>query len=164
MIQKKASYLNSSNRYKMDRRRFIKQSCTACLSASVLTGLLSSCTASKYVTGRLGTDGLFVSMDEFKMGKTGSNTYRSFIIIRNEALQYPVCVYRFSDSEYSALWMSCTHQGAELQASGDFLQCPAHGSEFNSRGLVTNGPADRNLRAFPVTAGNNELFIDLRKK
>ena len=47
--------------------------------------------------------------------------------------------------------MQCTHQGAELQASGDMLQCPAHGSEFNNKGTVTNGPADTDLRTFPVT-------------
>jgi len=60
--------------------------------------------------------------------------------------------------------MKCTHQGAELQASGDVLQCPAHGSEFNNKGLVKTGPADTNLRTFPVVVNNNELFIDLRKQ
>jgi len=59
--------------------------------------------------------------------------------------------------------MQCSHQGAELQASGDFLQCPAHGSEFDKKGVVTNGPANNNLRTFPVRANANELFIDLRK-
>lgn len=90
-------------------------------------------------------------------------SYRSFIIIRNDTLQYPVCVYRFSEQEYSALWMRCSHQGTELQASGDYLQCPAHGSEFNNKGDVTNGPADTNLRTFPVFVNETELFIDLRK-
>ena len=60
--------------------------------------------------------------------------------------------------------MKCAHQGAELQASGDVLQCPAHGSEFNNKGIVTNGPASTNLRTFTVTVTNNELFIDLRKQ
>jgi Rieske Fe-S protein len=147
----------------MDRRKFIQASCTACLSATALAGILSSCKTTKYVTGKLGTDGLFIDANEFKITKNGKDSYRSFVIIRNDALQYPVCIYRFSDAEYSALWMSCTHQGAELQASGEFLQCPAHGSEFNSKGKITNGPADRDLRSFPVTVNKNELFIDLRK-
>ena len=105
-----------------------------------------------------------VSRDEFKINQKGNTAYRSFIIVRNDALQFPICVYRFSDEEYSALWMRCTHQGAELQASGDVLQCPAHGSEFNNRGEVRNGPADNALRTFPVTITNNDLFIDLRKQ
>jgi Rieske Fe-S protein len=60
--------------------------------------------------------------------------------------------------------MQCTHQGTELQASGDVLQCPAHGSEFNNKGQVTNGPADNGLRTFPITVTNTELLIDLRKQ
>jgi len=60
--------------------------------------------------------------------------------------------------------MRCTHQGAELQASGDVLQCAAHGSEFNNRGMVRNGPAISNLRTFPVTVSQDQVFIDLRKK
>ena len=48
-------------------------------------------------------------------------------------------------------------------AAGDYLQCPAHGSEYDNRGKVTNGPADKDLRTFPVTIDNNQLFIDLRK-
>ncbi len=147
----------------MNRRRFIQASCTACLSAAALGGLLSSCKTTKYISGKLGADGLFVNTDEFKVGKKGGENYRAYIIVRNDALQYPICVYRITDSEYRALWMQCTHQGAELQASGDFLQCPAHGSEFSSRGKLTNGPADRDLRTFPVTVTKNELFIDLRK-
>ena len=83
--------------------------------------------------------------------------------MRNDALKYPICIYRLDEKQYSALWMKCAHQGAELQASGDFLQCPAHGSEFNNKGMVTNGPASTNLKSFPVTVYNNEIFIDLRK-
>ena len=60
--------------------------------------------------------------------------------------------------------MQCAHQGAELQASGDVLTCPAHGSEFNNKGVVTNGPASRNLRTFPVTITDNVLFIDMRNQ
>ncbi|MGZ5221593.1 MAG: QcrA and Rieske domain-containing protein [Chitinophagaceae bacterium] len=146
----------------MDRRKFIQTSCTACLSATAFVGILSSCKTTKYVPGKLGTNGLFLDTGEFRVTKNGKESYRSFIIIRNDALQYPVCVYRFSDSEYSALWMRCTHQGSELQASGDFLQCPAHGSEFNSKGKITSGPAEKDLRTFPVTINKNEIFIDLR--
>ena len=146
----------------MNRRKFIKNSCTACLSATALVGVLSSCTSTRYISGTLGKDGLTVDANEFVTRQNGKTAYRSFIIVRNETLQYPICVYRFNDNEYSALWMRCTHQGTELQASGDYLHCTAHGSEFNNKGTVKNGPADRNLRNFPVTVSNNQIFIDLR--
>ena len=146
----------------MDRREFIKNSCSACLSATVIGTAISSCTATRYISGTLGNDGLFVDTNEFVTKQNGKTLYRSFIIVRNDALQYPVCVYRFNDNEYSALWMRCTHQGTELQASGDRLQCTAHGSEFDNKGSVKTGPADRSLRNFPVTVSNNQLFIDMR--
>lgn len=148
----------------MKRRDFIVKGCAACLSVTMISSLLPSCTATKYVSGNLGENGITVKKDEFKIKQKENSAYRSFIIIRNDVLQYPICVYRFNDQEYSALWMRCTHQGSELQASGDFLQCPAHGSEFNNKGQVTSGPADNNLRTFPITITNNEIFIDLRKQ
>ena len=144
----------------MNRRDFIANTCAACLSATAVSALLSSCSSTRYTSGTMGTDGITVSADEFKLkNKSG---YRPFIIVRNESLKYPIYVYRFGETEYSALWMRCTHQGTELQASGDYLQCTAHGSEFDNKGTVKNGPADRNLRNFPVTVSNNQLFIDLR--
>ena len=146
----------------MDRREFIKNSCTACLSAAVVGAMLSSCTSTKYISGKLASDGLLIDPKEFVTKQNGKEVYRSFIIVRNDALQYPVCIYRFSGNEYSALWMRCTHQGTELQASGDRLQCTAHGSEFDNKGAVKTGPADKSLRSFPVTVSNNQLFIDLR--
>ena len=148
----------------MDRREFIVNSCTACLGLAAIAALISSCTSTRFITGTLNDDGLLISSDEFKTINKGQVTYRRFIVVRNEALQYPICLYRFNEEEYSALWMQCSHQGAELQASGDFLQCSAHGSEFTNKGQVTNGPADRNLRTFPVSVNNNQLFIDLRKQ
>src|SRR5688572_11302322 len=130
----------------MLRRDFIKNSCEACLSITVLSTMVSSCVATKYVSGELQKDGLIVSKDEFNVKQKGGTAYSSFIIIRNDSLLFPICVYRFNDNEYTALWMQCTHQGTELQASGDVLQCPAHGSEFNNKGQVNNGPAGINLR------------------
>ncbi len=146
----------------MDRRKFIINSCSACLSAVALSQVLTSCAGTRFTSGTLGKDGLTIGLDEFVAHQSGRQSYRSFIIVRNEALQYPVYVFRFSDREYSALWMQCTHQGTELQASGDRLVCTAHGSEFNNRGTVENGPASRNLRNFPVQVSGKELFIDLR--
>ncbi len=146
----------------MDRRKFIKNSCAACLSVTVLGNAISSCSPTRYTSGTLGKDGLFVDTSQFVNKQKENGAFYPYIIVRNDALQYPICIYRFNDTEYSALWMRCTHQGTELQVSGDYLQCTAHGSEFNKTGTVKTGPADKNLRSFPVTINNNQLFIDLR--
>ena len=150
----------------MNRKDFILGSCSACVSAGALAGLLSlsSCKPTQYVSGKLHPDGLLLDTADFVIRQNGTITYRPYIVVRNEALQFPICVYRFSDTDYSALWMQCAHQGAEVQVAGSYLQCPAHGSEYDSRGRVTNGPAAKDLRSFPVTVNNQQLFIDLRKK
>lgn len=88
--------------------------------------------------------------------------HRDYVIVRNDAMEFPIYIYRFSDDNYSAMLMKCTHQGNELQASGDHLHCSAHGSEFNNRGIVAQGPAEENLRTFKVTAESTTIFIDLR--
>jgi Rieske Fe-S protein len=132
------------------------------MSAAAITGLISSCSSTRYISGKLGKDGLTIDKNEFVSKQRNKKGYLPFIIVRNEALQYPVCIYRFSENDYSALWMRCTHQGTELQASGDRLQCPAHGSEFDNQGAVKTGPADKALRSFPVTVSDNQIFIDLR--
>ena len=109
-------------------------------------------------------NGISFPLSEFRMGSDAATKYRPYLIVRNDALQYPICVYRFDDHHYSALYMRCTHQGAELLAAGDRLTCPAHGSEFDSKGLVKQGPADQSLRSFPVSVMDEALFIDLRKQ
>ena len=148
----------------MERREFIRKSCTACLSVTMLSSLISSCNAIKYISGKLGKHGLTVSTEDFKVKQKGGTAYSSFIVIRNEALKYPVCLFRHNDEQYTAVWMKCTHQGAELQASGDVLVCSAHGSEFTNRGVVRNGPANTNLKTFPVVVTRTEIFIDMRKQ
>lgn len=146
----------------MNRRKFITDTCGACMAMTGLSTVLSSCSVTRYLTGTMGQDGITIPKDAFSIkGKTAT---RSFVIVRNDVLQYPIYVFRLGEDDYTALWMRCSHQGTELQASGNYLQCPAHGSEFNNRGKVTNGPADKDLRAFPVTIDNNQLFIDLRAK
>ena len=148
----------------MKRREFISGSCAVCLGVAGLTALLPGCNATRYIPGMLNSDGLIVETDDFKIKEKGKTSYRSYIIVRNEELKFPICVYRFGEEDYSALWMQCAHQGAEVQVAGTHLQCPAHGSEYDNRGRVTNGPAETGLRTFPVTVSNNQLFIDLRKK
>jgi hypothetical protein len=108
----------------MNRREFLTKSCAACLGATAVSALVSSCASTRYTSGTLGQDGLTVSMDEFKIKKQGQTAYLPYIIVRNDSLQYPIYVYRFGETEYSALWMRCAHQGAELQAAGDQLHCP----------------------------------------
>ena len=145
----------------MNRRSFTKN-CVGRIGSGFIPALLIACQSTHYANGVIGANGISVAKSEFTYLKRDRPLTREFIIVRNEALEFPVYLYRFSDNAYSAVLMKCSHQGNELQASGDHLTCPAHGSEFNNKGIVAQGPADRNLRSFKVTADNDKIFIDLR--
>lgn len=123
---------------------------------------LSACQSTFYTTGTLETNGISIPKSDFTYLKKDKPLHRDYIIVRNAAMEFPIYVYRFSDNEFSAALMKCTHQGNELQASGDHLHCSAHGSEFSNRGIVAQGPAEENLRTFRVTSNDTRIFIDLR--
>ena len=112
-------------------------------------------------TGNLKGNVLHVHEDEFLIEKNGQQKYRKYIILQNPSLQFPICIFRYAPNQFKAVLMQCTHQGSELQAFGERLVCPAHGSEFNNLGKVTNGPAEADLRTFPVEISNNELKIPI---
>jgi len=143
----------------MDRRDFTK-ACIGCLGGVLVSPLLTGCQSTHYASGMIEPNGLSVANSEFVNSK--NNETREYIIVRNDKLEFPIYLYRFSETEYSALLMKCTHQGNELNASGDHLHCSAHGSEFNNKGIVAQGPAEKNLRAFKVSADGDKIFIDLR--
>ncbi len=143
----------------MERKTFLKTCGLACFSAPLLASLLDSCSGSKIITGKIEESNLLVPLASFE---SGNNSFRKYVIAQPDELKYPICIYRFSESEYTALLMKCTHQGTQLEVFGERLECPAHGSEFNDKGIVMEEPADRNLRTFPVTIQKNQLYISLR--
>ncbi|MDL5047826.1 Rieske (2Fe-2S) protein [Oscillatoria amoena NRMC-F 0135] len=142
----------------MDRKEFIKLCGVGCLGLATMS-LLQSCGGMKYYTAALENGALKIPLSAFEGGE---KKHLPHVIAQNDQLQYPVCVYRFGEKEYSALLMQCTHQGAELQVFGDRLQCPAHGSEFTAKGEVQNGPADQHLRTFEVLIENEYIRVLLK--
>lgn len=144
----------------MDRRKFISTGCISCLSGGLLLSVLEGCSTSKMISASIIDADMIVPLKHFSNGK--ENGFKNYLVVQNDKLQYPICIYRINETNYQALLMKCTHQGAELQVFGDKLQCPAHGSEFNNNGSVASGPAANPLRSLPVTITNQELKISLR--
>lgn len=133
-----------------------------CTAGVLLAPVLPGCRPTYYTRGTLEADGISVLRSEFFYEKKHELQARQYIIVENERLEYPIFLYRFPDDKYAALLMKCTHQGAALNASGDHLYCPSHGSEFTNKGVVVQGPAESNLREFNVSADDKRIFIDLR--
>jgi Rieske Fe-S protein len=146
----------------MNRKNFIRTCGLSCIGAVVAPSLLQGCAGTKHYNAPIEGSHLVLPLSSFDLTKGGVNQYRNYIVAENDLLQFPIYIYRKDKDTYQALWMQCTHQGAELQAFGDRLQCPAHGSEFTSIGSVANGPASDPLRTFEITITETELKIALR--
>lgn len=146
----------------MNRKEFLHTCGLHCAGFAGLSFLLQNCGGTKYLTSPIvGTD-LVVPASAFRIEKEGAApSYRRYVVVQNEKLEYPICVYRSSTEQYEALLMQCTHQGTELQVFGERLQCPAHGSEFTPAGDVQNGPADEPLRKFRVMVEGETIKINL---
>ena len=60
-----------------------------------------------------------------------------------------------------AVWRVCTHGACEVawEAETREIVCPCHQSRFSEDGLVLEGPATEDLRAFPVARQGDSLWI-----
>ena len=147
----------------MNRRKFLGTTCLSCVGGVIGLSVVQSCAStSSLINAEIAGSDLIVPIEKFrKLGKD-SNNYRTNLVVSNDKLSNPICIYRIDKDTYRAFLLLCTHQGAELQVFGDRMECPAHGSEFNSSGVPTDGPATEPLRSFPVTITANQLLISLR--
>jgi cytochrome b6-f complex iron-sulfur subunit len=143
----------------MDRRTFIKTSCSTCVASVGAMWLLQACKATKYVTGfTYARNKITISKSEFIVIKNAKSIQRKFIVVKPDNFPFPIAVYKNNNSYTSAL-LQCSHQGCELSAHETAMVCPCHGAEFNAMGEVTLGPADTNLKTFITTFDNENIYI-----
>ncbi|MEP1307618.1 MAG: Rieske (2Fe-2S) protein [Balneola sp.] len=144
----------------MNRQEFIKVCGLSCVGLISTSLLLQGCAGTKYMSAEIHGDFMEIPLSAFST--ENSSGFRDYLVVENSQLSYPIAVYRHNKNKYIALLMSCTHQGTELRVLGDRLECPAHGSEFTNNGAVQSGPADNELRTFPVLVEPEILKLDLR--
>jgi Rieske Fe-S protein len=66
-----------------------------------------------------------------------------------ETNEIPFALKQNADTTFTALDMTCTHNGCPIQLmKTNKFECECHGSTFDEEGRVTNGPAVDNLRTF----------------
>jgi len=63
--------------------------------------------------------------------------------------------------EVYALDLVCTHLGCTVAVTPAGLVCPCHGSRFDRRGKVLEGPAGRPLRRYAVEVGSEGIIVKL---
>jgi nitrite reductase/ring-hydroxylating ferredoxin subunit len=145
----------------MDRHKFLKTCGYTCLGIVGLTSFLDSCIPTKLVQTTSNTGLLIIPKTEFIEEKNNKLKSLKHILIQTPELFFPIALYRFSDTEFSAILLKCSHQGIELNVMGDLISCPAHGSEFSNTGEIIQGPAESSLTTFRVSTDSNKIFIHL---
>ena len=140
----------------MDRREFVKQSCSLCLAAGagMLVGSLSGCaTLPVYKTGVANNT---VTVPETIFGTT------NFQLIQPKNQYYNIGLKKEANGSYTALLLKCTHADNQLVPVGNNgFKCDLHGSTFNNEGQVTTGPAERPLKKYPTEVISNQIIIHL---
>ncbi len=143
----------------MERKKFIKTCCYSILSFPFMASVFQSCGGIYYATASHGTNMLTVAKSEFLEIKKDKKTNRDFVLIKMENGEFPICLHKIKEDNYSASLLRCTHRGCELNVGGGIYSCPCHGSEFSISGKVLQGPADRDLLTFRTDSDNENIYI-----
>jgi cytochrome b6-f complex iron-sulfur subunit len=146
----------------MDRKNFIKTCGFACLGTSAMAAILQSCATTNYFAkSTVNNKIITLKKTEFISIEKDKTIQRKYVLVKPEQFNFPICIFKLSDTEYSAVLMECTHSSCELHNQGDFLQCPCHGSEFSNKGIVQNPPAEHNLKTFLIKLDNENIYIKI---
>ena len=68
---------------------------------------------------------------------------------------------RQSETEIAAISLVCTHLGCTVNRVETGFQCPCHGSQYDSDGIVVGGPAPKTLHWLEIkNVPGNQIEID----
>lgn len=142
----------------MDRRKFVRRSCSLCMAASsgMLIGSLASCgTALPIFKTEAIKNKISVPVNLFAKS--------DFQLVQPKGMFYNIGLKKEKDGSYTALLLRCTHADNQLIAMGsNGFKCTLHGSTFNDEGRVTNGPAEIPLEKFGTQVIADHIIIQLR--
>ncbi len=144
----------------MKRRHFIKNSCTACVGSMIgisALSLLESCASGKIVK----QDPNSADKNIIVVDKTAFAENEKYIIVRPINLKYDILLYKNSETQYTALYLQCTHYDNPVFANKKELFCPTHGSKFNFDGQVIQDPANTPLKKFNTSITEKQIKINL---
>lgn len=138
----------------MDRRKFIKQSCT--LGGLTIVGglaFLESCKKETTNTSPQGPSVNFTldlsSPSNAVLNNPGGSLASNGVVIVNLS------------GSYTAVAQACTHNGCSVNysSSGNNFVCPCHGGVFDINGGVSSGPPPAPLKKYTVTKSGTVLTI-----
>lgn len=146
----------------MNRRNFIKSTCSACAVGIGLSIFLESCTSHKYISNfSIHSNTITLKKNVFTQLKKEKIVEHKFVLLKPENLPFPIAIYKTKAGHFKSFFLKCTHQGCELSAFETAMVCPCHGAEFNLMGEVTQGPAEINLKQFNTTHDTENIYVQI---
>ena len=137
----------------MDRRDFLKKSCTFCLAAGAgyMLGSFSSCASIPVFETALDGHVVRVPRSLFAEGDTH--------VIRVAEMEFDIGLKREQNGTFTAALLRCTHASNPLTYTGSGYVCSLHGSAFDAEGNITRGPARNPLQQLPAKVSGSEIVI-----
>ena len=74
----------------------------SCLGLLVAPAILEGCAGTKYITAPIVGSDMIVPLSAFEIIKEDNIQYRQYLIVQNDTLQFPLCVYRIAAETYKA--------------------------------------------------------------
>jgi nitrite reductase/ring-hydroxylating ferredoxin subunit len=138
----------------IDRRRFLRQ--VEVLAGGVMCGALpllaGGCAArARYVTPTVLGDRLAVPAA--RLGAAGG------LLVEDPRSDLPIYLRRTADGAYTAVSTRCGHRGCQVEPGAEKMVCPCHGSEYTFAGEILQGPTERPLARYRVTADADTVYI-----
>lgn len=146
----------------MDRKSFIRTCGAFALGAPAIVPLLQGCASgSRSAAATLDGNILTLVKTAFVDHNGAGDGTHPFVLVKVGSMNRPICVYRNGPDAFTALSTVCTHQGCEVRPNKEYLACPCHGSEYSTTGQVLQGPAELNLKSYPVSSDDGNVYIHL---
>lgn len=145
----------------MQRRKFIINCCYTAAGTTVLSTALQACGSIYYATSSITSNRIVVARSEFVRIRKEKRTDRKFVMVKTSSSEFPICLFKHGENEYSASILECTHNGCELGVGGEIFVCPCHGAEFSNKGKLLTGPAEEDLKTFRTQTDNENIYIIL---
>jgi cytochrome b6-f complex iron-sulfur subunit len=150
--------------HKSSRREFCTHALTFVTAASLLESCGGSPTSPSSTAAALPTVNAVAGVNNTLTINIDSTpalaAVGSAALVQTSTASYLVA--RVAQDTFNAMTAVCTHEACTVSRfqSGTF-QCPCHGSEYNTSGGVTKGPAPAALRRFSTQFTGGVLTISL---
>lgn len=139
----------------MERRSFIKTSCSVCVAigAGLTLASVSSCSPTVIYRTTVTENKINVPLSLFAES--------DLQIIRPSGFENDIALRKEQNGSYTALLLRCTHADNQVSTTGNGFVCNLHGSTFTKEGEVTKGPAQRPLKKYKTEINPDTIIINL---